>query len=90
MRVRTKWLVRSKKEDRILIVGGSGLIGAACLRVLHKKGYSNLLVPTHENLDFCDYNAVLRYFENNEVDVVIQAAGKVGGILGIREIQQHF
>ena len=39
-----------------------------------QKGYSNLLVPTHENLDFCDYNAVLRYFENNEVDVVIQAA----------------
>lgn len=70
-----------KKEDRILIVGGNGMIGAACLRVLHKKGYSNLLVPKHETLDFCDYNAVLRYFENNEVDVVIQAAGKVGGIL---------
>ena len=46
-----------------------------------QKGYSNLLVPTHETLDFCDHNAVLSYFENNKIDVVIQAAGKVGGIL---------
>ena len=70
-----------KKEDRILIGGGSGLIGTACQKVLHKRGYSNLLVPTQETLNFCDHNAVLRYFENNQIDVVIQAAGKVGGIL---------
>ncbi len=70
-----------KKEDRILIVGGSGMIGTACLKVLRKKGYSNLLVPTHETVDFCDNYATRRYFEDNVVDVVIQAAGKVGGIL---------
>ena len=68
-----------KKEDRILIVGASGMI--ACQKVLaYKRGYSNLFSPTHETLDFCDHNAVLRYFENNHIDVVIQAAGKVGGI----------
>ena len=44
----------------------------------HKRGYSNLLVPTHEALNFCDHNAVLKYFENNQIDVVIQAAGKGG------------
>ena len=57
------------------------MIGAACQKVLRKKGYRNLLAPTHETIDFCDQNAVLRYFENNHIDVVIQAAGKVGGIL---------
>ena len=70
-----------KKKDRILIVGGSGLIGSACVKVLSQKGYSNLLVPKRVNVDFCNQSAVQRYFSDNKIDIVIQAAGKVGGIL---------
>ena len=66
------------------------MIGAACQKVLRKKGYRNLLAPTHETIDFCDQNAVLRYFENNHIDVVIQAAGKVGGILENQRIPATF
>jgi GDP-L-fucose synthase len=70
-----------EKTDTILVAGGSGMIGRACIRTLNQKGYSKILVPTHETLDFCNSNAVQNYFSDNKIDIVIQAAGKVGGIL---------
>ena len=70
-----------EKNDRVLVAGGNGLIGSACIKALKEKGYSNLLAPTHKNLNFCDLNAVQSYFSENDVAIVIQAAGVVGGIL---------
>jgi len=67
-------------NDRILVLGSSGLIGSACVKQLHKRGYKNILYPSRKELDLSKANAVAAFFDNNIADVVILAAGTVGGI----------
>lgn len=74
-----------KLKSRILIAGASGLIGRACVKVFSSSGYKNLLTPSRNELNLHDQSAVYDYFENNGIDVVIVAAGKVGGILENQE-----
>lgn len=74
-----------KLESRILIAGASGLIGRACVKAFASSGYRNLLTPNRSELDLHDQSAVYNYFEKKEIDVVVVAAGKVGGILENQE-----
>ncbi len=67
-------------NDIILVLGSSGLIGSACIRRLVAQGYERILSPTRNELDLTQASSVARYFSNNKVDVVILAAGTVGGI----------
>jgi len=70
-----------EKQSTILIAGGTGLIGQACVRAFRKKGYDTILAPSRQELDLTDSKSVTAYFANNKIDVVVLAAGKVGGIL---------
>ena len=72
-------------ESRILIAGASGLIGRACVKSFSSSGYKNLLTPNRSELDLQDQSAVYNYFVNQKIDVVVVAAGKVGGILENQE-----
>ena len=69
------------KQSSILILGGSGLIGSACIRVFTGLGFQNILSPSRKELELTEKNSVDLYFENHSIDIVIIAAGKVGGIL---------
>jgi GDP-L-fucose synthase len=40
----------------------------------------NMLTPTSQELDLCDYRAVQAYMNEHKPDVVLHAAGRVGGI----------
>lgn len=63
------------------MAGSGGLIGRACDKVLLEKGYKNLLTPSSKELDLTDPVQVKSFFSSNKIDVVILAAGKVGGII---------
>jgi GDP-L-fucose synthase len=67
--------------SRIYIAGHRGLVGSAIHRELMRRGYSNLLTRTHEELDLCDEVAVDAFFSTEKPDFVFLAAAKVGGIL---------
>lgn len=67
-------------EDKIFVAGHRGLVGSALCRALGRKGYKNLLLRTHAELDLCDQVAVREFFAAEKPDVVILAAAKVGGI----------
>jgi GDP-L-fucose synthase len=69
------------KKSKILIAGGSGLIGQAFVRQFQKKGYSSVHSPTRRELDLLHADSVRDYFEHHNIEIVILAAGKVGGIL---------
>ena len=56
------------------------MVGSAIKRALIKKGYSNLLCPSRKDLNLLDFLAVDNWFKDNNPDVVIFAAAKVGGI----------
>lgn len=69
-----------KKTDKIFVAGHRGLVGSAIVRNLESKGYHNLLVRTHAELDLTNQSAVEEFFVKEQPDVVILAAAKVGGI----------
>jgi len=88
--LRHEWLCRSirrlparelSKEVnmRILLTGSTGLVGR---NFLEHPGAGNfeMLLPAHADLDLLDAGAVEKYLLDAKPDMVIHAAGTVGGI----------
>ena len=67
-------------NDKIYIAGHSGLVGSALVRQLQDKGYNNILMRSHKELDLINQLQVQKFFEQEKPDYVILAAAKVGGI----------
>ena len=70
------------KNSKIYIAGHRGLVGSAIRREFERRGYTNLLYRAHSELDLTDSNKVAEFFECEKPDYVVQAAAKVGGIMG--------
>ena len=68
-------------DSRIYVAGHRGLAGSALVRKLQAKGYRNLILRTHAELDLIDSAATQRFFQAERPEVVFLAAAKVGGIL---------
>ncbi|MBM4229368.1 MAG: GDP-L-fucose synthase [Gammaproteobacteria bacterium] len=69
-----------KSTLKILVLGGTGMVGSAIIRTLRQNGYINLLTPTREHLNLTDQLSVRQFFEVNRPHQVYMAAAKVGGI----------
>lgn len=66
--------------DKIYISGHTGLVGSAIVRQLKERGFHNLIMQTHKELDLINQNQVQVFFKKVKPDYVILAAAKVGGI----------
>ena len=69
-----------KKESKIYVAGHRGLVGSALVRNLRDKGFKNLVLRTHDELELHDQAAVQAFFGEEKPEYVILAAAKVGGI----------
>ncbi len=69
-----------RKGDKIYVAGHRGLVGSALVRNLRTKGYNNLLLRTHAELELTDQRATADFFAEEKPDYVFLAAAKVGGI----------
>ena len=67
-------------NDKIYIAGHRGLVGSAIVRQLELRGFTNLLMRTHKELDLTSQAQVQNFFTQEKPDYVILAAAKVGGI----------
>jgi len=67
-------------NEKIYIAGHLGLVGSAIVRELEIKGYSNLLLRSHKELDLTNQREVNNFFQDEKPDYVILAAAIVGGI----------
>ena len=67
-------------NDKIYIAGHRGLVGSAIVRQLEERGFTNLLMRTHKELDLTSQAQVQNFFQKENPDYVILAAAKVGGI----------
>lgn len=67
-------------QQKIFIAGHRGMVGSAIVRELKRKGYTNLVYRTHQELDLTNQAAVKHFFETEQPDQVYLAAAKVGGI----------
>ncbi|MFM0414686.1 GDP-L-fucose synthase family protein [Paraburkholderia aromaticivorans] len=69
------------KQARIFVAGHRGMVGSALVRRLAAEGYPNVITRSRQQLDLTDQTAVNRFFESEQIDVVLLAAARVGGIL---------
>ena len=67
-------------NDKIYIAGHRGLVGSAIVRQLESRGFTNLLMRTHKELDLTNQAQVQNFFQQEKPGYVILAAAKVGGI----------
>jgi len=67
-------------NDKIYIAGHRGLVGSAIVRQLKLRGFTNLIMRTHKELDLTNQAKVQNFFIQEKPDYVILAAAKVGGI----------
>lgn len=64
---------------KILVTGGNGMVGKNILE--HKAvRYYDVISPSRKELNLLDYPSVDAYLKKNKPELIIHAAGKVGGI----------
>ena len=68
------------KLKKIFIAGQEGMVGSALLNLL-KKNNLKIINCKRKDLDLTNQDKVEKWFRKNKPDIVINAAGKVGGIL---------
>jgi GDP-L-fucose synthase len=69
-----------KPDSSIYVAGHRGMVGSAIIRQLEEQGFKNLITRAHAELDLCNQAAVRAFFETEQIDYVVLAAAKVGGI----------
>lgn len=79
-----------KKESKIYVAGHRGMVGAAVVRELSRRGYNNLLLKTHKDLDLTDQRAVAAFFETEKPEFMFFCAARVGGIEANRNNPDEF
>lgn len=69
-----------KQTDRIFIAGHNGMVGSALYRLLKEKQFNNLIVADRKKLDLLSQIETRNFFIKNNIDCLVIAAAKVGGI----------
>ena len=70
--------INSKKS--ILILGGNGLVGSSCFRILSESNRYNVNKSTRKDTDLFDFQSTSKLINDLKPDILINAAAKVGGI----------
>ena len=78
------------KKNKIFVTGHKGLVGSAVIRRLKYFGYKKILTVDKKKLDLRNQQKVSNFFKKNNIDVVINAAGKVGGIYANNKYKADF
>jgi len=67
-------------NQKIYVAGHLGMVGSAIVRNLQAKGFKNIVIRTHAELDLTNQAQVKKFFAQEKPDQVYLAAAKVGGI----------
>jgi GDP-L-fucose synthase len=78
------------KTSKIYVAGHLGLVGSALVRNLTKKGYTNIIGKSIDELNLMDYRAVEGFFDTEEPEYVLLAAARVGGIVANNTYRGQF
>jgi len=70
-----------ESASKIYVAGHRGMVGSAIVRELHRQGYENIIVRTHDELELRRQEAVEQFFAEQQPEYVFLAAAKVGGIV---------
>lgn len=68
------------QDRRITVTGGKGFLGGHLIRHLRDKGYRNIKIADLPEYNLTQYNDIRRMYDEQQPDIVIHLAAKVGGI----------
>ena len=74
---------------KILIAGQEGMVGSSIYKFLKKKKFK-IIECKRKDLDFTNQSLVEKWFKKNKPKIVINAAGKVGGIMDNKNFQSDY
>ncbi|WP_413827274.1 GDP-L-fucose synthase family protein [Methanobrevibacter sp. UBA313] len=69
-----------EKNEKIYVTGHNGMVGSAIVRVLKRKGYTNIITKTSKELDLRNQNKTNEFIKKEKPNTIIIASAKVGGI----------
>jgi len=78
------------KKKKIFIAGHNGMVGSSILRYFKKLGLKNIIIQNRKKLDLTNWNKVNKFLKKTKPDIVINCAGKVGGILANYNYPKEF
>ena len=70
-----------KKTSKIYVSGHQGLVGSAIVRRLIRNGMTNIVTASRAELDLRSQHDVNQWFSEHRPEIVVIAAGTVGGII---------
>ena len=82
--------MKLNKKSKIYIAGHNGMVGSSLLRILKKRGYSNIITIEKKFLDLRDQVKVHNFFKKTKPEFVICAAAKVAGIFANNKYKADF
>ena len=69
------------KRKKIFIAGHGGMVGSSLVNFFKNKGFNNLILVSKKKLNLLDEKMVEKFIKKTKPEVIINCAGKVGGIL---------
>ena len=70
-----------KKQFKIFVTGHNGMVGKSVVSFFKKKKIGKLILVPKNKLNLENYDKVDSFIKKQKPDVIINCAGKVGGIL---------
>ena len=82
--------MRSFNLMKIFITGHKGMVGSSVVREFKKKKFGKIILRDKKKLNLLNFNAVNSFIKKNKPDIIINCAGKVGGILANSKFPTEF
>ena len=76
-------------KSKVLVTGQDGMVGRSIFNLLQNKGFK-IIDCKRKDLDFTNQLSVEKWFKKNRPNIVINAAGRVGGILDNKNFQSDY
>ena len=80
----------AKSKKKVFISGQEGMVGSAVFNLLKQNKRYQVLSCKRKDLDLTNQLKVNNWFKKNKPDIVINCAGKVGGILDNSNFQSDY
>lgn len=72
---------KMKKNYKIFIAGHNGMVGKSLVNFFKSKNFDNLILVSRKQLNLENFKKVNLFLRKKKPDVIINCAGRVGGIM---------
>ena len=72
---------KALEKRKIFVAGHNGMVGSSILRYFKNLGLNRIIIQNRKKLDLTNWKKVDKFIKKTKPDIVINCAGRVGGIL---------